>query len=157
MTVDLRKVVFAGVCAGLLGALTIDTYIVITVPLMFHTVTFERIMQSDAANALGAAAYDDGIPAVFLGIGMHIGVSLCWGLFCALLVSRIPAFARNPIPFGLVYGAIVMFIMWEVVVPLGRAPHAASLPLDHVLNIFVAHTLFFGLPVAYVASRCLRE
>lgn len=148
----LRRVVSTGIIAGLVGAFTIDTYILITVPLMYRSVTPEIIMQSDAANALGAAAYHGGAYAVVLGTAMHVCVSLCWGILFALLAWRFSALVRMPILAGTIYGAIVMFLMWEVVVPLGRAP-AAFRPLPHVVNLAVAHVLFFGVPVALVTAR----
>ena len=53
---------------------------------------------------------------------------------------------------GLLFGIVVMMVMNFVVVPLGHA-QAASRDPHALLNALVAHSAFFGLPVALVVRQ----
>jgi hypothetical protein len=46
--------------------------------------------------------------------------------------------------------------MHYIVVPLGHAPNNPY-TLPGFTNTFIAHTFFFGIPVAWVATRFTRE
>lgn len=63
--------------------------------------------------------------------------------------------SRSLVASGLAFGAIVWFLMFFVVVPIGKAQHP-SLAVAALLNAIVAHTLFFGLSVALVVRENLQ-
>lgn len=77
------------------------------------------------------------------------------GPLFALLYVKVPAVARSTVLSGLLFGVMVMLVMIFIVVPLGHAQAASRNP-HALLNTFVAHSVFFGLPVALVVRRSLR-
>ncbi|HEX8807153.1 MAG TPA: hypothetical protein VF741_09390, partial [Candidatus Aquilonibacter sp.] len=89
---------------------------------------------------------------IFVGQGAHVVVSLVWGFIFVWLARRFPVLAQQPLICGVIYGLFVMLFMHYVVVPLGHAP-LNPYTLVGFTNTFIAHTLFFGVPVALVARR----
>jgi hypothetical protein len=148
-----KTAINAGLATGITGAMTIFLYLTISLPLFMHTAPI-ALYRWDASNILGIrAASHDAIPAIVLvGQGAHVIVSLVWGFVFVLLARRFPGLLQRPIVSGFIYGAFVMLFMHYLVVPLGHAPQN-SYTLLGFTNTFVAHTLFFGVPVALVASR----
>ncbi len=49
-----------------------------------------------------------------------------------------------------------MVVMLYAIVPLGRAVPMQSTP-SHVINVLVAHTLFFGLPLAVTVQAVTKR
>jgi hypothetical protein len=140
-----------GLIAGLLGGVLIDGYLLVTVVAVAHRTTVAGFYQFVASSAIGRAAY--GEPnAVLLGIALHASVSLAWGLGFAYVASRTPQIVARPLTSGIVYGIVVMLAMQLVEV----AANVYTLPDTFALvNSLVAHTIFFGIPIAYVVTRRL--
>lgn len=145
--------VIAAVAAGLTGAIAIFLYLSISLPLFLHIAPINLYMW-DASNVLGIpAATHDPIPLIILiGQGAHVIVSLVWGFIYVMLARRYPVLLRQPLICGAVFGLFVMLFMRFLVVPLGHAP-LTPYTLVGFTNTFIAHTLFFGIPVALVTSR----
>jgi hypothetical protein len=84
---------------------------------------------------------------------MHFAISIVWGLiFAALALGPLPWLVRRPLLGGLAYGIVVMIAMTALLVIKHVGPPG---PPDAVTLVksLVAHTIFFGVPVAlYVAS-----
>ena len=73
-----------GAISGLCGAVLIDLYLVISEPWVAKGVTALLVMQWDASNALGAAAYTGGWATAALGTLMHFCVSIVWAYSSSL-------------------------------------------------------------------------
>ncbi|HTV91958.1 MAG TPA: hypothetical protein VMG98_04500 [Verrucomicrobiae bacterium] len=146
--------VIVAIGAGLTGAVTIFLYLTISLPLFFH-ISPLALYALDTANFIGVhAALHARLPGILLGQAGHVAVSLIWGFVFVALARRVPEVLGRPVLWGAVYGVVVMLVMHFVVVPLGHAPRIPySLP--GLLNNLVAHTLFFGVPVALVAARLM--
>ena len=138
------------ILAGLVGAIGIDAYLSITLPLM-HVANGIGLSQWDASNLLGGEAFRGGLSTAAIGLGLHLCVSIAWGIIFGFAFSRISWVRSHALVSGLIFGAVVMQVMAYVVVPLGHASHPMP-SLAVWLNNFVAHTLFFGVPVAYVVA-----
>ena len=138
------------ILAGLAGAIGIDLYLSITLPLM-HVANGIQLSQWDASNVLGSEAFRGGLSTAAIGFGLHLCVSVAWGIVFAFAFSRIAWVRSHALLSGLIFGAVVMQVMAYVVVPLGHASHPMP-SLAGWLNNLVAHTLFFGVPVAYVVA-----
>ncbi len=138
--------------AGLVGAFLIDFYLVVTMAWVFHTATARTLFLWDASNWFGMAAFQGGLGTELLGCFFHLVVSMLWAVFFVLVLARIPAFARWPVPGGIVAGIGVKFFMQYAILPLGHAPgpHYNWVSLT---NNLVAHTFFFGVPVLFIARR----
>jgi len=106
-----------------------------------------QLLQWDASNAYGDAAFTGGWPVAGVGLAMDAVVSLIWGAIFTTLYLRAPAVRANLVVSGLVFGAIVMVVMLFAVVPLGHAIRMHD-TAGHLVNVLVAHTVFFGLPLA---------
>ena len=147
----------AALAAGLTGAVTIFLYLTISLPLFFHVSPY-ALYTWDASNVLGyqIASRAPLATVIAVGQGMHLVVSLIWG-FVFVLVARtlLPQMLARPPAWGFAFGFFVMMVMRFGVVPLGHAPQNPYTPLGFT-NTFVAHTLFFGVPVAWAASRLMR-
>ncbi len=139
------------ILAGLVGAIGIDLYLSITLPLL-HVANGIQLSQWDASNFLGDEAFRGGLSTAAIGLGMHVCVSVAWGIIFAFAFSRIAWIRAHPLLAGLIFGALVMQVMAYLVVPLGHASHPTP-PFFQWLNNFIAHTLFFGVPVAWVVAR----
>ena len=69
-TLSLRAVAGAGIVAGLVGAVTIDAYLLLTVVVAVRAATLEGFYQFVASSVIGPAAYASSA-AVPLGIALH--------------------------------------------------------------------------------------
>lgn len=85
---------------------------------------------------------------------MDMVVSFAWAIVFFMVFSRLAAARRHTWSLGALFGVVVMLVMMYAVIPFGAGPpfkpDGATL-----LNILVAHTLFFGVPVAVTVSRHL--
>jgi|SRR5690348_418574 len=142
--------------AGVTGAILIALYLWVTEALIMRRATALTIFQWDASNFLGPSSFREGVGVALFGCLLHLIVSLIWGSIFTLATFRVRALAKNWIVSGVVFGVIVRLVMAHIIVPLGHA----TMPPAHgvyLVNLYVAHILFFGIPVAWVVSRSLSE
>ncbi len=133
-----------------MGLVTITLYLIVERAIAEHlpvTLTLKQLMLWDASNAYGAAAFEGGWPMSLIGLAMDFAVSLVWAVVFTFLYLRIPGVRRSVVVSGLAFGAVVMLVMLYAVVPIGHAMRMSSTPA-HILNVLIAHTVFFGLPLA---------
>lgn len=140
---------------GLVGAFLIDFYLVVTMVWIFHTATVRSLFFWDASNLLGRDAFLGGLPTEILGCFLHLIVSMVWGAVFVLVLAPAPAVARHPFVSGIVAGVGVKFIMQYGVIPMGHA-QGPQYNWVSLTNNLVAHTLFFGVPVLWIALRLAR-
>jgi hypothetical protein len=145
----------AAVLSGLGGNVAISVYLAVTLPLFFHTKPI-LLFQWDASNIIGSIAYSGGVGSALLGFLFDCIVSICWGAIFAAVYQTFAPVRRAPVVSGLLFGVVVMIVMLELVVPLGHAQHASH-AAPALLNTLIAHTLFFGLPVALVAASLMHS
>jgi hypothetical protein len=143
-TAPIRAVVLAGIA----GNVAISLYLSFALPVFFGR-SPSLLFQWDASNIVGAWAYGHGATAAALGLFFDFIVSWCWAALFTFLYVKVPAIRRAPAAAGLLFGACVMVVMLFLVVPLGHAARASTNPIS-LLNTLVAHTVFFGLPLALV-------
>ncbi|HEY1429116.1 MAG TPA: hypothetical protein VGF18_06055 [Candidatus Tumulicola sp.] len=145
----------AAVVAGLAGNITISVYLAIALRLLFHVAPI-ALFQWDASNIVGSTAYDGGAGSAALGFFFDCVVAICWAAIFAAVYQTIAPVRRAPALSGVVFGLVVMAVMLEIVVPLGHAQHAAQ-SVVALANTAIAHTVFFGIPVAAVVAVMLRQ
>jgi hypothetical protein len=143
----------AAILAGIVGNIVISIYLSIALPVFFHTAPI-LLFQWDDSNIVGDVAFSGGLGSASLGLFFDFIVASVWGGVYVLLYRTAPLVRRSTFASGLVFGALVMLVMFAVVVPLGHAHQSTKLP--GLLDSFVAHTVFFGLPVALVVRQTLR-
>jgi hypothetical protein len=145
----------AAVLAGLCGAILLDLYLVVTEPLVVRRVTPLLVMQWDASNILGMAAYRGGWVTATAGTLLHFCVSIAWGALFVLAALRIRWLMDHALSAGIILGVVAMATM-RGIIHLG---HAVVRPFPNLwlfLYILTGHVLFFGIPAALVATNLLR-
>jgi hypothetical protein len=138
-----------GIVAGLAGAVSLGAYLLLTVVYVFHAATPATFFRYIASAALGKAAY--AAPgAVALGIAIHVFIAVGWTLGYAYVAAQNPQVRLRPLISGSVFGIFVMIAMQlgEVLANIYALPDSFTL-----LNQFVAHVVFFGIPIAYIVRR----
>lgn len=138
--------------SAIAGWIAIDIYM--SGVYLVHGISPVVLFQWDASNIVGRSAYAGGMGAAALGGFFDLLVSLVWASLCVLAVTRVKAAASHPVVFGALFGALVMFAMIWIVVPLGLASHHA-ISFSDFLTVLVGHTAFFGIPVALSARSVL--
>ena len=138
-----------GIAAGLVGAITLDAYLLAVLVFATHRTGVIPFYQYVASGIEGRAAYADPNTA-YLGAALHVVVAVAWGIGYAYLADRTPQLDRRPLLSGIMFGFVVMVAMQmiEVFGNIYVRPHSFDLA-----NAFVAHALFFGIPVALVCAR----
>lgn len=148
----------ASVAAAIVGLIAITIYLVIERAVANGLPPMQcllQLLQWDASNGYGATAFSGGWSTALIGLGMDFLVSLAWGIVFVVLYNGVPAVRRNIVVSGLLFGAGVMVVMIFAIVPIGYAPQMHKTP-SNLLNVLVAHTVFFGLPVALTVHRLVR-
>jgi hypothetical protein len=64
---------------------------------------------------------------------------------------KLPTLVRQPVPWGIAFGAAVYFFMNFVVLPLSAARGGRF-----AWGAFIGHLFLVGLPIALLASRAAR-
>ncbi len=144
-------VAITGLAAGVLGGALIDAFLSIA----NHTPVIQ-IWQFVASALVGPAAFSaSGFAA--LGFAMHFAISIGWALlFVVLATVPLPWLARRPIAGGLAFGAFVMICMTALLAFAHVGP-AGPPALPMVLTSLIAHTAFFGVPIALYSARALHR
>jgi hypothetical protein len=148
----------ASVAGAIVGLIAITIYLVVERALAGGLALIRcllQLLQWDASNAYGRAAFSGGWTMGLIGLAMDFFVSLAWGIVFTVLYSGVPSVRRNVIVSGLAFGACVMAVMIFAIVPIGYAPQMHKTQ-SNLLNVLIAHTVFFGLPVALTVQRVLR-
>jgi hypothetical protein len=111
-----------------------------------------RILQSVARGLLGPAAMKGGLSTAVLGLALHFFIAFIWAAIYWAASRRIPALVRRPVPFGILYGAVVYMMMYWIVVPLSAAPPSRP-TWDGTVIAILTHMFCVGLPIAWAAHR----
>lgn len=139
-----RQALLAGIVAGII----IEAYLIVTVATPAHQTPIQ-LWQWIASAALGQVAFSSPSYAI-AGLLTHFCVSIGWAGGYAYLAQQQSFMNQRWIISGLVYG-LVVYIFMDLLL-LGVRMFIPPPPLG-VLNALVAHSVFFGLPLAFVVSR----
>jgi uncharacterized membrane protein YagU involved in acid resistance len=145
----------ASIAAGLLAA-TVEMIFVL--PIQYQLGASPAVVfQSIASGALGKRAFDEGMSAVLLGVGVHILISLVSAALFTAAAFRWDFLRRRAIVSGALYGVLAYVVMNFLVIPISaigfRWPR--SLPLFCIS--LAIHMFAFGVPIALVCARYLRD
>lgn len=147
------RVATAALAAGVTGAVTIDLFLWFATVLPVHG-SMLGVWQFIASTALGKVAFSSTSYAA-IGLAMHVAVSVGWAGGYAYLSSTRPFMnERWPIS-GLIYGVVVYLLMQIVLLVDNNFVYPPN-PNAFVIAV-IAHTAFFGLPVAYVVHALFRR
>jgi hypothetical protein len=147
--VDWARVLRQAAIAGIAGGIVIEFYLYFTTILPAHRSVLTALQWIAAAAVGKSVAYSS--PAyAWVGIFVHFGVSIGWAGGYAYFAQRQDFVNQRWLVSGIVYGIVVYLFM--VVLQIGAGVYPMPSPAD-VANALIAHTLFFGAPVAYVVAR----
>jgi len=111
-----------------------------------------RILQSISAGLLGRDSFTGGLPTAVLGLGLHVSIALAIVSTYYAASRTMTVLTRHPVWCGLIYGALVYFVMSRIVVPLSAAPQS-RLTTPVFVNGLLIHLFGVGLPAALCARR----
>jgi hypothetical protein len=153
-TVALRDQLKAGLVAGIAAGILIDVFLfgmqlAAGTPAAKLAENFVFI----AAVLLGPGAYSNPV-AVPLGIVLHFCVAIGWALGYVYLVRSQPQLVERPWISGAAYG-LVVYVFMEIILITAGLYHRVAAGL--LFTQMIAHIVFYGIPVAVIASRMLRS
>lgn len=144
-----REAIAAGIAAGAI----LELYLYLTTILPVHG-SLLASWQWIAAAAVGKAAYDSSAYA-WLGLLVHFIVSIGWAGGYAYFAQTQPFVNVRWFISGLGYGLVVYLFM--LLLLLGARAFVFPPTPTALLNIVLAHMLFFGVPLAFVVARMSRS
>lgn len=153
-TVTQRDRIVAGLAAGIVGGILIQLFL-FAVQLAGGTPPeqFAGDFAFIAASLEGPGA--SASPAlVAIGIVLHLCVSVGWAVGYAYLARTQRQLVTRPLISGIGFG-VVVYIFVQIVLltaPQHHGPAAGSIATQ-----VIAYTIFYGIPVALIASRMLRR
>ncbi|MET0650438.1 MAG: hypothetical protein ABW208_27840 [Pyrinomonadaceae bacterium] len=112
-----------------------------------------RVLQSVAGGLLGRAAAEGGLATAALGALLHFLIAFIWAAVYWLASRRLKVLVEHPVVCGLLYGAVVYFFMYFVVLPLSAIYFPLSRAALSILLNAAGHMLLVGLPIALAASK----
>ena len=112
-----------------------------------------RVLQSVASGLLGRAATEGGLATAALGAGLHFFIAFIWATVFWLASRKLKVLVRHPVVCGLLYGAVVYFCMYFVVLPLSAIYFPLNRTLSSILLNAGGHMLLVGLPIALAAYK----
>lgn len=140
------RIVLSGILAGVAGGICIDLFIYATNLLPAHA-SILSLWQFIASTGFGKVAYTSTSYA-WAGVVMHFCVSIGWGIGYAYMARTKPVINKQPLISGFIFGLIVYVVMQFVLfsVQALKTPDTVSVYMG-----ILAHTVFFGIPVAFAA------
>jgi len=124
----------------------------------FRAITPWRVFQFIASGLIGLKSFRLGWTSVGLGVLIHYVIALSWAAIFYRAASRFRMIMRRPVLSGLIFGALVYFVMNFIMLPLSGVPHArAALTLASRINAVLALLFCIGLPISLLVRRTLQQ
>ena len=112
-----------------------------------------RVLQSVAGGLLGRAAAEGGLATAALGAVLHFLIAFIWATVFWLLSRKLRVLVQHPVVCGLLYGALVYFFMYFVVLPLSAIYFPLNRTASSILLNAGGHMLLVGLPIGLAAYK----
>jgi hypothetical protein len=141
------RILRQAVVAGLAGSLLFQAFLWITVVLPQGGSMPAYWQSSAAAPLVGKAAVANPCYS-WLGFAIYLLVGIGWAGAYAYLAARRPIFNQHWAVSGLVYG-LVVYLCMSLMLFAGNALTGPPNP-NAFIDAVIAHSCFFGLPIAYV-------
>jgi hypothetical protein len=112
-----------------------------------------HIFQGIASGLLGSAAYHGGIATAVLGAAIQYCAFFCMLGIYYLILMNLPALARRPYTYGLLYGLAAYIVVHYLILPMSLYHVVAGFYLAGFINTIVAQTVFVGIACAFLAHE----
>jgi hypothetical protein len=146
-------IVVRGTLAGVAGGIIIDAYLWLTTLVPTH-VPVTAMWQFVASTAFGKGAFGNSL-FIWVGLAMHLLVSIGWGIGYAYIAAGRPVIAERWLVSGIVYG-IVVYTMMSIILLADNNFTYPPTP-NAFVNAIAAHAIFFGIPIAFIVNRSSRR
>jgi hypothetical protein len=153
-TLVLRDQLTAALAAGVVGGILIDLFLIARTLAGGATIGQALQMYPWIASVLFGPSVLTNPAAPLIGLVMHFCVAIGWALGYVYLIRSQPQLLTRPIVSGFCYGLVVYVFMQIVLITAGQYHRPSPSALATAL---LAHTVFYGIPVALVVSRLLRR
>jgi uncharacterized membrane protein YagU involved in acid resistance len=107
-----------------------------------------------AAALVGRTAAASDPNFIWLGVGLHLVVSLAWAFGYVYAARSMAQLLRRPLISGLGFGLVIYFTM--LVVLLAANLYTKPTPSDVGIGL-LANCVFFGLPVALIVAAMAKQ
>jgi hypothetical protein len=146
----------AAIVAGLVGAVLIHACLLLIGPALSPglALTPGALYTFIAAALVGRAAAAADPHFVWLGVGLHLVVSLAWAFGYVYAARSVGQLLRRPLISGLGFGLVIYFVM--LVVLLAANLYTKPTPGDVGIGL-LANCVFFGLPVALIVAGMAKK
>ena len=105
------------------------------------------------ASAVGGATFGYGAAAVPVGVLVLFAGTILWAFGYLYAARKQTQLLTRPLISGTGFGIIVWFVMQAVLVGAGRFTPPTIYTFDRDMVAFI---VFFGMPLAFTASRLVR-
>lgn len=140
------RIAASGALAGIAGGIGFNLFLYLTSLLPGHASVLAD-WQFAASTALGKSALSS--PAfAWIGIALIFVAGVGWGIGYAYMAHTRPAINKQPIISGFIFGVIVYIVMQFVLFSV------RALKVPDIMTVYLgilACTVFFGIPIAFVA------
>jgi hypothetical protein len=113
----------------------------------------EWTLQSVASGWLGRSAFEGGGATAALGLASHTCILLVAAALYVGAAARLPWLRTQAVACGALFGVGVYLFMNFVVLKLSAFPFKLTYDALRLLEGFVSHALFVGIPIALCARR----
>lgn len=115
------------------------------------------ILQTIAGGILGREAMTGGLATAGMGLAFHFFIATCVMAAFYLASRRLPILAQKPWIFGPLYGLLVFFVMYQVVLPNSAWQTKGIVVGPGMYKAIFIHLFGVGLVAALVARRAGRR
>jgi hypothetical protein len=144
-TLSLRRthdysLIYRGIAGGLIAGVIVDAFL-----FAIGTLSWPQSYLFIASALVGKVALTS-TAYVPLGIALHFAISAGWGALFGFIAQARPGLMRRPALSGFLFGLVVLIGMQTLLF----AAHVWQAPtgVGQVIAEVIAHTLFFGVPLA---------
>jgi hypothetical protein len=111
------------------------------------------VLQSVASGWMGEGAFTSGITGGIVGLLSHYGIVFVAAAIYLAASRHLPVLRSRAMACGAIFGVLVYLFMNFVVLPLSAFPFDFPYPLARLLEGFLSHAIFVGLPIAWAIRK----
>ena len=111
-----------------------------------------RVLQGIASGLIGADAFNQGMLAAALGLGLHFLVAFVATTIFYFLSRKLTFMVEQPLVSGPLYGIAVCLFMYMIVLPL-TFHRSYFTSFSTVITPILVHIFCVGLPMALVVRH----
>jgi hypothetical protein len=143
---NIQKILKAGLIVGSLD--------IIAALLQYYIKTGKNpgnVLKFIASGVFGKEAFSGGTTMVTIGLLLHFVIAFIFTFFFFWIIYKIPAFSKQKILTGILYGLFIWSVMNFIVVPLSNTP-PLTFKLTNALLAMGILIVCIGIPLSFMAG-----